>query len=456
MNNVVNIVAYTIESTDTDKMNENMTIFSGKAAGVCYMPDDYLSNGIQNTEKAIKRAESNAKSGHHSVYDHAHISFMVNTSKMMAMVLNSLGVYATSEKSARYTKMHPETKLELELYEKWTKIIREKILYKYPWLDDKLILSRLKKKIENIDEFNGLNIKVIGGTVITNDISKSEKLLEIVNTEIIDSDTLPSAKLATENARYMISVFTPTTMMYTVSFRQAMLIIIYLKKLAEDCKKNSSIFYSKLSKNAIELADSFENAIGTMRIKDIKNQNIRLFGTCDENAPDIKQEYLGDSYTLNYKASLACLAQLQRHRTIRYSMFMGKIENMTFYVPTIVKEYNLTDEWLKDIKSVSYCVPQGTLVDITEQGIFEDFALKCKERLCGRAQLEITRNTAESVIKFYKNSENLSICNKKLLYGMVNTDSNGNTKVCARCEFPDFKCVEGCTWGRGEYLTRLI
>ena len=40
-------------------------------------------------------------------------------------------------------------------------------------------------------------------------------------------------KLAQENARYMISVFTPTTMEYTVSFRQLFLIIDYFEKLID-------------------------------------------------------------------------------------------------------------------------------------------------------------------------------------------------------------------------------
>ena len=42
-----------------------------------------------------------------------------NLPKIIAMLLNSLGMYATSEKSARYTIMKPETELEETLYNKW-------------------------------------------------------------------------------------------------------------------------------------------------------------------------------------------------------------------------------------------------------------------------------------------------------------------------------------------------
>ena len=119
----IKIVAKTCEvdvnDINTERINKELTLLAGKAAGVCYMPDDYMEKGIQNEEKAFARAKQTAESGHHSVYDHGHITFVVKTNKMIAMILNSLGVYATSEKSARYTKMKPETELELQLYEKW-------------------------------------------------------------------------------------------------------------------------------------------------------------------------------------------------------------------------------------------------------------------------------------------------------------------------------------------------
>ena len=53
--------------TNQDFIKKDSKIYAGKAAGICYMPDDYLSNGIQNEDKCLNRAEMNAKSGHYSV-----------------------------------------------------------------------------------------------------------------------------------------------------------------------------------------------------------------------------------------------------------------------------------------------------------------------------------------------------------------------------------------------------
>ena len=112
-----------------DAMKNEAIVFSGKAAGICYMPDDYLSNGIQNDVTATKRAGGNTKSGHYSVFEHSHFSFVIETSKAMAMVLNSTKLYATSEKSGRYTSMNPETEIEKKYYEQFKTFLSYKQLY---------------------------------------------------------------------------------------------------------------------------------------------------------------------------------------------------------------------------------------------------------------------------------------------------------------------------------------
>ena len=445
--------------------NDELTLLAGKAAGVCYMPDDYFENGIQNEDKAFARAEQTAKSGHHSVYDHGHITMVLKTNKMMAMILNSLGVYATSEKSARYTKMQPETDLELQLYEKWKDKIQKLILNKYPDTDDSMLNTKLCKELgidkckiihNNVIELSQDNFKYLEGT---------DRLLEVNN--ILDKlkgdKTLPSAKLAQENARYMISVFTPTTMLYTVSFRQLQKIVDYLNKLVDSCGNNDDTFSGKLIDSVSELKRALESTIGEVKLQDNKNQNIRFleYQVADNKdaAIDGKTEVIGDSYTLVYGGSLAMLAQAQRHRTIRYTMFLRDAGEYGWYVPAIVDDAGLADEWLEDISSVAYCVPQGTMVRITEQGIFEDFALKCKERMCGRAQLEIMHSTTQNIKKFTSldSVHNLCNSNKKLLENITVPYEDGRGfKPCARCQFKDFKCSEGCQWGAKNALTRLI
>lgn len=450
-----------------DNMKENMTLMSGKAAGICYMPDNYLDEEIQNEEKAFNRANMTFKSGHHSVYDHAHITMTLKTNKMIAMILNSLGVYATSEKSARYTKMKPETELEIELYNKWLTKIQKLILTKYPDTDDDVLSTRLCKKL-GIEKSKA----VINGSI--SHIKDDEYMEEMLN-QLKTSVTLPSYKLAQENARYMISVFTSTTMEYTVSFRQLELIINYMNKLVINLENATDKFSKKLQPCIDEFYSLLVEQFGPMEYWDHKNQYIRFLEAQNvgemilnngelkefitykdlENRLEAKKTVFGDSYTTVYTGSLAMIAQAQRHRTLRYTICLQEPGENGFYVPEIVKDAGLSDEWLHDINSVAYCVPQGTVVRITEQGLFEDFVLKCKERLCGKAQLEVMKQSTKTMQKFIDNMDNLSYSNKKLLETATMCTDKG-LKPCARCVFKDFQCSEGCKWGAKEALTRLI
>ena len=454
----------------TDATSDEMKVLSGKAAGVCYMPDDYFENGVQDEEKARKRAEMTSKSGHHSVFDHGHLTFVIKTNKMMAMILNSLGVYTTSEKSARYTKMQPETELELQLYNKWKAKIQELILAKYPDTDDDVLNTRMRKAL-NIDDKSEKVVK--DGKLLVNNIRLADEILETNK----KSDTLPSMKLAMENARYMISVFTPTTMMYTISYRQLCLTINYLHNLVINLEHSNEDFDKKLLPYVKELEKEFRDIVGNEAINDNKNQHIRFLEgqhlgdvVKDKEGKDKfipfkdattrfieKSTVIGDSYTVVYNGSLAMLAQAQRHRTLRYTMYLNKKALNKYYVPPIVEDAGLEEDWLKDIESVAYCIPQGTMVRITEQGLFEDFALKCKERMCGRAQLEIMKSTAWLVNLFSANSDKLCYANRELLNNItIEVDGSKMKEACARCQFKDFKCTEGCQWGAKNALSRLI
>ena len=227
------VVARTVETDKNENMMKDMFTFGGKAAGICYMPDDYLESSIQDEVKATKRAEFNTQNGHHSVFDHGHISMLICTTKMCAMILNSLGVYATSEKSARYTVMKPETDLELQMYNKWTDKFQKEILEKYPNTDDTILNTRLCKKLGIENKKIVKDNKICVSLDNIKHMKNSEELLNVYDEleKLKCSDTLPSRKLAMENARYMISVFTPTTMMYTISYRQLFLTITYLEMI---------------------------------------------------------------------------------------------------------------------------------------------------------------------------------------------------------------------------------
>lgn len=399
----IDTIAATQEITEisAQQLNYNQTLMSGKFAGTCYAKEGYATIRTQAEEKAIKRAESTAANGHHSVYQHGMINMEIVCPKIIAMLLNSIGVSNTSEKSARYTTMHPDTQREEELYHKWHEILVEEISKKY-----------------------------------------AERLSE----REID-------KLAYENARYMISVFCETSMVYSLPFRNIFYVMDWARCMVKNLSNLKGGFNQKLRVEVEALYQALLRVVGKENFHDIKNDYFRFMpvqatGEYDENA-----EYYGDVYSASFKASFAQVAQEQRHRTTRVKInFAGDdAEEFGFFVPPIIEGTSLKDEWLADIRSVKEVYPQGTLVAVTEQGLFEDFVVKCKERMCGRAQLEIMLETAYLIEKFKENRANLSKANANRLDAILDDE-----KPCARCGYQDFTCVEGCTWGKKEALSRLI
>lgn len=52
---------------------EEAVNFSGKSAGICYMPDSLDALFSENDEKTMKRAKGTLASGHHSVFRTCYI-----------------------------------------------------------------------------------------------------------------------------------------------------------------------------------------------------------------------------------------------------------------------------------------------------------------------------------------------------------------------------------------------
>ena len=369
-------------------------LFSGHAAGICYMPDDIDTLFNEQAEKTNKRANGTLSSGHHSVWGHVEYNFVFEgIPKILAMVLNNEKEYNTSEKSARYTKMQP-SKEEENLYNKWIEIFYDKILQTYPELKDKKI---------------------------------DEKTLKYKNIE----------KLAQENARYMISVFTPaTTMEYSTSLRQ----MRYILKWMENFMKNGSdsAFNIKIK----EVFKDFSIAMAKLGfdvLDDGKSRTISLLSTRE------REEEWGENYSTNYEISFAALAQAQRHRTLYYEMNVP--ENPKYFVPFIIRNTELEEKWLKDIASLSKRFPQGMLLNINERGTVENFVLKAKERLCGHAQIEIAVQTDETMKQYLKNVEN----SNEMVYKYLLPYSKG-----ARCTFPGWKCTTPCVFGPKNAMKRKI
>ena len=363
---------------------EEAVNFSGRSAGICYLPDTVETLFNEPIEKTERRVNGNLKNGHHSVFGHPIYNLCLEgIPKILAMILNNEKLYNTSEKSARYTHMEPSDD-EKELYEKWIEIYKKQILKTYPNFEEK-----------------------------------------------------KAKKLAQENARYLISVFTPATIMeYTVDFRQLNYIIGWSKDYIENVEDNPlSIKLKKALKEFLYAMPDIE--VEGLNSKE-KGRSFSLFAKRE------RYEEFGENYSTNYKASFAELAQAQRHRTIYYEFCFTK--EPEFFIPPIIKGTELEKEWINDITSLKGNFPQGMLININERGTIENFVLKCMERLCGAAQLEIMQQTKKTMDKYMN-----EVKDKPELYNYLLPYSKG-----ARCTFPHWKCNSPCVFGGKNALTRLI
>lgn len=366
----------------------------GKIAGVCYAKEGFDHLCDEPIEKTERRINMTLNNGHHSVYDHIFISFNIkDIPKILAMVINNEKEYTTSEKSARYTPVVRSgciTLKEEELYNKWVLIFTDKIKELYG------------------DFYNDSKIK----------------------------------KLAQENARYLVTVFMPTEMIYTTSLRQINYIASWMKDYMRECKKDD--FSIKLSNAMEEFIKELErnNVLVDGLMTNDKKRSISLFG----KDLDKKEKHFGDIYETIYTSTFAYLAQAQRHRTLNYKIEL--LDNKEYFVPPIIEsDSSLVKEWISDIKSVSNIYPQGEMIRILESGTYENFILKCKERLCTAAQLEIMNKTNE-ILKEYKKS--LEESGNPLSKDIINYTKG------ARCTFKDFVCKEKCGFKEGICLSRKI
>ena len=372
-------------------------LLSGKIAGICYSKKDFdalLEEPIERTKRRINLTLGN----HHlSVYDHVYLSLnLQNIPKMLAMILNNEHQYTTSEKSLRYTPVERKensyiTEKEEKLYHKWVDIFKVKIKAEYP------------------DRFSDSKIE----------------------------------KLAQENARYLVTVFTPTNMIYTTSLKQINYLSYLMLEYIENSQLNDEFDYH-LGSSMLQFVQELHNKnilVDGLMTND-KNRKISLFGHNLEE----KEEYFGDFYSTTYLGSYAQFAQAQRHRTLSYQL--ERLEDKKYYVPPILEDDPvLVDLWLEDMESVAACYPQGELVQIHEMGSYDNFILKCKERLCSAAQLEICNQTQETLEKYQE-----SLTNRNHPFA----DDIKQYTHGARCSFPDYTCTEDCHFPEGKRLVRKI
>lgn len=384
-----------IASTHPDyaAKKEELDRFGGLAAGVCYMAHDFAALRSEDPAKTEKRAKMTKESGHHSVYDHSNITLYLHCiPRVLEVLLHNERYMVSSVKSGRYT-LHPLPENEQKVYDKW--------LAKF----QTLIAEEYKEKWPQF--FTDSRIK----------------------------------KLAMENARYVTSVFTPVSMLHTVSYRQLNYIYGFLRDYLN--KKTENRFEKKLKPYITEFLKQLDTTgyIDEALTRNGKSRTLSLFND------RMVEEYFGDVYSCEYSCSFVAFAHLNRHRTLKYYIHTPG-SKLGFYVPEIIADDGkLRKEWQKDLDLLKGNYPQAMIVSVVEMGNLDDFILKVIERKCSAVQLETTR-IVNNVLNKYQQS--LSLMGhprgnelKKMLNG-------------ARCTFPNYKCTSPCAFGDGINETRKI
>ena len=310
--------------------------YIGRIANVCYMKGDIDEVFSQDEESAVKRAIGCLDNGHHSVFDHVTITLSVTgLDKISACVLNSIGLYATSERSGRYCEF---------------KGLSEK---------DETLYRKCKNKIEAL--------------LSDKDVTNREK-----------------TTICNENARYFISSFaTNCEMIYTINIRTMGYLVQKIRQLDHSNLKYFEHSLVILREFASKLENIMQNAVKRPIVSN-KPEEITFFR--DSLSSSMKEvhsdaEYLvGDTYHSIYNCSIAALGQKVRSRKLELSI---SLENEEYYCPQIVIDADLKKEWEEDMRSISDLLPQGRIVRVSEIGRVSDFFIyQVAERICSHAMYE--------------------------------------------------------------------
>lgn len=462
----------------TKEQLEDLKVYSGKNAGISQLRDGYFGTMVSDPKKALPRFKNTIRMGHTSIADHAWVEVLFeNSTRMLAMILNSLQYYNTTEKSGRYTEMTGNTPEQCALYDKWNEKFKNRILEIYPDYNDAFITKQLEK--EGVTGFYvkdgriyGTNTGVISGedTDITDRDYVQEKLQPILS-----NPRLPVNTRSQENARYILSIFTKsTTFGYTTTLAQWNYIYDWcqkymdqfvgtpdknFKRITEIGSRPATFFETEIYKDLDELAAYIHENLYVENLRDRKKRGFdMLMDIFDENHFMTHYDHSFDenirfSYTTDYEASLIVLSHLHRHKTIKYYMDLD-IGYSGFYVPVFIRDTDLEKEWLKDMESVRHLIPQGMLVHIIETGTLDNFALKTSERYCGCAMLETMLNVksvGEKFVKLYESGKATPL-EMKVIERFYDPEKE---ELRTKATITD-GCREGCYFGCENALCRLV
>ena len=193
---------------------------------------------IRNSENdaiLINRGLSTIYSDHTTPSEHQNITLeLTGIPKILCMILNNEKQYTADERSLRYTEVEPNkyiSKKEKMLYDKW--------------------LGKLKTIIWNqYRDFYMHNSK--------DNEARAKKAVH---------------KIAQENARYMISVFMPTSISYTVPWIQINKIMVYMKRIIDNPLNELEEMLIPYLKEFISLCNEKNVSITKNSIYEVSNKN---------------------------------------------------------------------------------------------------------------------------------------------------------------------------------------
>ena len=412
---------------DKKKFDKRLALYdTGVKAAVCFKDGNITPEDIRATEteaKIIKRGINTILSDHTSPSEQPTVSLEITgIPKILCMILNNEHLYAADERSLRYTEVKESSyisKKEVELYNKWLSIFISILNTKY------------------LDFF----LKYNKGSTKEQTARKASNAIK---------------KLAQENARYMVSVFMPTTLTYTVPLAQINKICLYMDRIIADPHNEFEQllipYLKEFTQNLKDLdvlvtkhdviklcPDLAQEDSDTLLYQNNKSIDLSLFAERNKfSGINLPNEY-GTTFSYNMEISLASLAQFHRHRTINYEMLTPNKKNMQFYIPLLLEDNPvLSKEWQEDILSVKNVYPQGTIVKVNANGPLKHLVNYVgKERACDRAFLE-TEDMFTNVFL------------PDIYAGLL---SSGKTELAEtlkpyvgrlRCMYPDYNCPTPC------------
>ena len=415
------------QAKDKKKFDKRLALYdTGVKAAVCFKNGDITPEDIRATEteeKIIKRGINTILSDHTSPSEQPTVSLEITgIPKILCMILNNEHLYAADERSLRYTEIKESefiSSKEVELYNKWLSIF----------------ISILKAK------YLSFFLKYNKGATT----EQTEKKVAIA-----------IKKIAQENARYMVSVFMPTTLTYTVPLAQINKICLYMERIINDPHNEFEELLVPYLKEFIGKLKDLDVLITEHDVASLckelarkdsdellyhNNKSIDLSLFAERNkfsGINLPNEY-GTTFSYNMKISLASLAQFHRHRTINYEMLTPDKKKMNFYIPLLLEnEPVLSKEWIEDILKVSKNYPQGTIVKVNANGPLKHLVNYVgKERACSRAFLETEDMFTNKMLP-------------DIYDGLI---SSGKTELAEilkpyvghlRCMYPDYNCPTPC------------